>query len=50
MLSSNIEALDLLLSEDLIFIDHTGSLYFKNDDINPISRVWFQLVLLIVPI
>ncbi len=34
MLSSNIEELDLLLSDDLIFTDQTGTLYSKQDDIN----------------
>lgn len=34
MLSSTIEVLDTLLSDDLIFTDHTGSLYSKQDDIN----------------
>ncbi len=33
MLSSNIEELDTLLSDDLIFTDQTGSLYSKHDDI-----------------
>ncbi len=34
MLSSNIEELDILLSDDLIFTDQTGTLYSKHDDIN----------------
>ena len=34
MLSSNIDELDLLLSDNLIFTDHTGSLNSKMDDIN----------------
>ncbi|MFH1156063.1 MAG: nuclear transport factor 2 family protein [Pseudomonadota bacterium] len=34
MLFSNIEELDTLLSDDLIFTDHTGALLSKKDDIN----------------
>lgn len=34
MLSSNIEELNALLSDNLIFTDHAGAIHSKNDDIN----------------
>lgn len=34
MLSSDINELETLLSNDLIFTDHTGAIHSKDDDIN----------------
>ena len=43
MMSSNIEEIDTLFSDDLIFINHLGKCISKDDDISAAKRGGFKL-------